>query len=44
MAGEKRKRPASRPRARRSMLTDAFYRRMIANPDRRIPYVLVDQT
>jgi hypothetical protein len=39
----KRKRPAGRP-MRRPRLTDAFYQRMIRNPDARIPFVLVDRT
>jgi hypothetical protein len=39
----KRRRPANRREGRRSVLTDALYRRMIANPDRRIPFVLTER-
>ena len=33
-------RPAAKPRAR---ITDAFYRRMTANPAARIPYMLTER-
>jgi hypothetical protein len=38
-----KRRPANRPKGRRAAITDGFYRRMIANPDRRIPFVLVER-
>lgn len=37
------KRPPKR-RKRRPPLTDEFYQRMIRNPDRRIPFVLVERS
>lgn len=36
--------PAKRPaKQRASTITDAFYRRMTANPDARIPFTLTDR-